>query len=177
MLKCECFICVTYGSIQSEVSDDQEDISEDNDFEEIESVSHHEGNLSNDRIETRNEPIDGAEIVSENIPISACSSSSGSNITMIHFYVNRSIFNTNKHIKMSANNETISNHPNELGNGNIGIDDTCVNENFESDTPEIHQYVNTTSPRVPNVYEDLNHTTIDTHRYEFLNTEGNTTFT
>ncbi|CAC5411561.1 unnamed protein product [Mytilus coruscus] len=165
------------GINQSELSDNQEDISEDNDYEEIGSVSYEEVDMSNNMIETSNEPIDDGEIVSETIPISACPSSSRSNITMIHFYVNTNIFNTNEHIKMSADNETVSNHPNELGNDNIGIDDTFVNENSESFTIQDHQYVNMTSPIVPNIYEDLNHSTVDTHKYESLNTEGNTTLT
>ncbi|CAC5407992.1 unnamed protein product [Mytilus coruscus] len=165
------------GIIHSEVSDDQEEISVDNDYEEIGSVSYHEVNLSTDRIETSNQPITEGEIVSEIIPISTSSTSSESSITMIHFYVNTDIFNTNEHLKMSANNETAFNHPNELGNVNIGIDESFVNDNSESDTLQVHQYVNMTSPRVRNIYQDLNHTTVDTHKYESLNTEGNTTVT
>ncbi|CAC5411550.1 unnamed protein product [Mytilus coruscus] len=164
-------------SIHSEVSYDQEEISEDNDYEEIGSISYHEVNLSNDRIETSHEPMAEGEIVSENIPISACSSSSGNNITMIHFYVNTNISNTNERIKMSADNETVSNHLNELGNDNIDTDDTFVYDYSESDTHQVHQYVNMTSPRVLNIYQDLNHTTTDPHKYECLNTEGSTTFT
>ncbi|CAC5407989.1 unnamed protein product [Mytilus coruscus] len=164
--------------IHSEVSDDQENISVDNEYEEIESVSYHDVNLHNDRIETSNQPITEEEIVLENIPISTCTSSSESNLTLSHLFVNKNIFNTNENHKMSANHETISNHPNGLGNFDIGVDNTIVSDNYGSDTLHIHQYENMTSLRVPNVYEDLNDTTADTHKYESLHTEEmNTTFT
>ncbi|CAC5386258.1 unnamed protein product [Mytilus coruscus] len=164
-------------SIHSEVSDDQDDISDNNDYEEIGSVYYHEVNLSNDRIDTSTLPITEGEIDFGNRPISSCSSSSGINITMSHFYVNTNIFNTNEHIERSAINETVSNPPNEFGNGIIGIDNTFINDNSESDTHQVHQYENMTSPRVQNVYEDLNRTTAGTHKYENLITEGKATFT
>lgn len=171
------WVCFIYYSIQSEVSDDQEDIFEDNDYEEIESISCQDVNMINERIETINQPIIEEEIVLENLHISTSLTSSGSDITMIHSYVNTHIFKTNEHLKMSVNTETVSNHPNELGNGIMEYADTFVDNNYESDTLPVHQYVNMISPRVPNIYQDLNHTTADTHKYECLKMEGNKTFT
>ncbi|CAC5388982.1 unnamed protein product [Mytilus coruscus] len=156
-------------NIYSEISDDQETISVDNEYEEIESVFYHEVNLHNGRIETSKQPISEEEIVLENIPISTSTSSSESNVTLSHLYVNTNIFNTNENRTMSANNETISNHKNGLGNCNIGVDNTFVSDNSGSDTLHVHQYVNMSSLRVPNVYEDLNHTNADTQKYESLN--------
>lgn len=60
---------------------------------------------------------------------------------------------------------------------NIGIDDTFVNDNSGSDTLQVHQYINMTSPSVLNVYEDLNAMTADPHKYETLYTEGMTAIT
>lgn len=161
MLYCFCSVCFIYCSIQS---DDQEDISEDHDYDEIGSVSYHEVNLSDDMIETCNEQIAEEEMVSETIPISACSSSTGSNITMIHYYVNTNIFNTNEPLKMSVKTKTITNRLNESENGNMEIDDNFVNGSSESDTSQAHPYVNITRTRVTNVYEDFNHTTADKHK-------------
>ncbi|CAG2251552.1 unnamed protein product [Mytilus edulis] len=120
---------IDIGNIHSEVSDDQEDISEDNEYEEIESISCQDVNMINERIETSNQPIIEGEIVLENIHISTSSTISGSDITMIHSYVNTNIFNTNEHLNMSVNTETVSNHPNELENSNMGIGDTFVDNN------------------------------------------------
>ncbi|CAC5409408.1 unnamed protein product [Mytilus coruscus] len=148
--------------IHSKVSNDQGDISEGNDYEEIDSVFYQEVNLSNERIETSNQPITDEEGALENIPISTSSSSTASDITLIHSYINTHIFNIKEHLQMSADNETLLNHPNELGNDNIDTDDTFVYDYSESDTLQVHQYVNTTSLRVPKIYQDLNHTTADT---------------
>ncbi|CAC5386237.1 unnamed protein product [Mytilus coruscus] len=63
---------VSTSSIHSEVSDDQEAISVESNYEDIGSVSYHEVNLSNDRIETSNQTITEGEIGSENIHISKC---------------------------------------------------------------------------------------------------------
>lgn len=49
-----------------------------------------------------------------------------------------------------------------MENCNITIEDIFVDDNSESDTLVVHQYVNMTGHRVPNVYEDLNHATADT---------------
>ncbi|CAG2206803.1 unnamed protein product [Mytilus edulis] len=164
-------------NIHSEVSDDQEQISVDNEYEEIESVSYHEVILHTDRIETSNPPITEEEISLESVPISTCTNSSESYTTSSYLYVNTDIFNTNGNRKVSANHETISDHPNGLGNCQIGVDNTFVKENSGSDTLHFNQYVNTTSLRVPNFYEDLNHSTVDIHRYESPHKEEVTTFT
>lgn len=126
MLKSECFIFVMYCSNQSDVSDDRRDISVDNDYEENDSVSNEEVNMSNIMTETSNDHLTEGEIVSETVPISACPSNSGSDITMTHFYMNTNIFNTNEHIEMSADNETVLNHPNELGIGNNGMNNKIL---------------------------------------------------
>ncbi|CAC5411555.1 unnamed protein product [Mytilus coruscus] len=163
--------------IHSEVSNDQEEISVDNDYEEIDSVSYQDVNMRNAMIETSNQPITDEERDSENIPISTCSSSTASDITMSHVYVNTDIFKTNESRKGSVNNETVYNNLIRLGNCNIGIDSSFVNDNSEGGTSQVHQYVNMTIPSVLNVYEDLNETTADTHKYEILYTEGTTAIT
>lgn len=130
--------------------------------------------MINERIETSNQSVIEGQLVLENIN---SSTSSGSDIIMIHSYVNTNILSTNEHFKMSVNTETVSNYPNELGNRNMEIGDTFVDNNSESDTVPVHQYVNMISTIVSNIYQDLNHTTADTHKYESLKMEGNTTFT
>ncbi|CAG2250201.1 unnamed protein product [Mytilus edulis] len=158
-------------------SDDQENISVYNNYAEIERISYHEVNPHNDRNEISNQPITEEEIVLENIPISTCTSSSENNITFSYLYVNTDIFNTNENRKVSAQQESIDDHSNGSGNCNIGVDNTIDSDNSGSDTLHVNQYVNTTSIRVPNVYEDLDHTTDDTHTYETPHIEGNTTCT
>lgn len=88
------------------------------------------------------------------------------------------MFNTNENHKVADNYETISDHPNGLGNCQIGVDNTFDCNNSESDTLYVNQYVNTTSLRVPNVYEELNQMTDDTQqKYESPQIERNTTCT
>ncbi|CAG2244473.1 CD106 [Mytilus edulis] len=163
-------------NIHSGVSEDQENISEENDYEEIESVSYQEVNPHNDMIETINQLITEEEIVLENIPNSTCTSSSENYVPLSHLYVNTNIIDTNESHKMSGNKETISNHQNGLENCNIRVEHIFVSENSESDTLVVHQYVNMTSLRVPNVYEDLNHATADIQNYESLDSESNKTY-
>lgn len=78
---------------------------------------------------------------------------------------------------MPTNHGTTSDHLNGLGNCNIRVDNTFDSNNSESDTLEVNQYVNTNNLRVLNVYEDVNHTTVDTHTYESSHIEWSTTCT
>ncbi|CAG2206805.1 unnamed protein product [Mytilus edulis] len=175
---CLCAFRFIFSEAKIVHSNDRENISEDNDYAEIERISYYECNPHNDKIETSNQPITEEEIVLENIHTTTCTSCSESDIPLSHLYENTYMFNTNEIHKVADNHETISDHQNGLGNCQIGVNNTFDSNNYESDTLYVNQYVNTASLRVPNVYEDLNQTTVETQqKYESPQIEGNTNCT
>ncbi|CAC5422037.1 unnamed protein product [Mytilus coruscus] len=117
------------------VSYDREHGSVDNEYEEIDSVSYYSVNWRTSVVENTNRLNPESERVSD-IPISG---SSGSSITLFHFYVNTSIYSTNI---MPARHENELNHPSQLGTSVIGTNNSHSNNSSESGTLEFNQYMN-----------------------------------
>lgn len=152
--------------MQSALSGDQDNVYIDNEYEEIESVSYHSVNWRNYSFETNNKPST-ADDESNNRPNSSIS---GSDITMIHSYVNTNINNSNKQLNQSNRNESHSNRSNESVYCNTmtdNHDNSFSSASSECESPPLLQYVNIAGSDVQNSYEDLKHTN-DTQTYNTL---------
>lgn len=143
------------------MSDDHENRSVDNEYEEIDSVSYHSVNWRNYGFENTNQLNPESDRNSER-PIS---SSSGSSITLFHFYVNTFIGGANI---MPTSNENRLNHPSQLGTCEIGTNTSHSNNSSESGRPEVNQYMNLANYVFTNAYEDLKYPSVDTHTYNTL---------
>lgn len=148
--------------------DNVEDEFVENEYEEIDSVSYHSVNWRNYSFEPSNDlitPNTESEGISNDRHIS---SSSGSNITLLHFYDNTYIDNSNDQLNMSSTNEnSLKNQP-ELETCSFETNSSISKDSSATEQLKVQQYVNITHPNVINVYEELKNKTADIHKYGSL---------